>query len=134
MLSIENHNEALTLSLWRVRKGAEMSLWRVPLVMRLQRHSNPNSNPELFLEFNGKTVPTDEENVSAAINLATEEIAGHGKGISNTPLTLSVKKKGVPDLTMVDLPGITRVPVHGQPENIYDQIRDVRVDPHVAEC
>ncbi|RYR28716.1 hypothetical protein Ahy_B01g052870 [Arachis hypogaea] len=28
-------------------------------------------------------------------------------------------------LTMVDLPGITRVPVHGQPENIYDQIKDI---------
>ncbi|KAL4365648.1 hypothetical protein AHAS_Ahas07G0127100 [Arachis hypogaea] len=26
---------------------------------------------------------------------------------------------------MVDLPGITRVPVHGQPENIYDQIKDI---------
>jgi hypothetical protein len=36
-----------------------------------------------------------------------------------------VKKNGVPDLTMVDLPGITRVPVHGQPDNIYDQIKDI---------
>ena len=36
-----------------------------------------------------------------------------------------MKKNGVPDLTMVDLPGITRVPVHGQPENIYEQIRDI---------
>ncbi|KAB5563789.1 hypothetical protein DKX38_003843 [Salix brachista] len=26
---------------------------------------------------------------------------------------------------MVDLPGITRVPVHGQPENIYEQIADI---------
>jgi dynamin family protein len=26
---------------------------------------------------------------------------------------------------LVDLPGITRVPVHGQPENIYDQIREI---------
>ncbi|CAB4268306.1 unnamed protein product [Prunus armeniaca] len=26
---------------------------------------------------------------------------------------------------MVDLPGITRVPVRGQPENIYDQIKDM---------
>lgn len=46
-------------------------------------------------------------------------------GISNAPLTLEVRKNGVPDLTMVDLPGITRVPVHGQPENIYDQIKEI---------
>ena len=96
---------------------------RVPLVMRLQNHLLPQ--PELVLEYNGKQVSTDEENVSDAINTATEELAGTAKGISNTPLTLIVKKNGVPDLTMVDLPGITRVPVHGQPDNIYDQIKDI---------
>ncbi|XP_072069427.1 dynamin-related protein 4C-like isoform X2 [Arachis hypogaea] len=96
---------------------------RVPLVMRLQSHPLPN--PELMLEFNGKSISTDEDNVSDAINIATDELAGNAKGISNTPLTLVVKKNGVPDLTMVDLPGITRVPVHGQPENIYDQIKDI---------
>ncbi|XP_057443111.1 dynamin-related protein 4C-like [Lotus japonicus] len=96
---------------------------RVPLIMRLQNHTLPK--PELILEFNGKTISTDEAHVSDAINLATEELAGSGKGISNNPLTLLVKKNGVPDLAMVDLPGITRVPVHGQPENIYDQIKDI---------
>ncbi|KAL2238232.1 UNVERIFIED_CONTAM: Dynamin-related protein 4C [Sesamum indicum] len=96
---------------------------RVPLIMRLQNHSNPV--PELFLEFNGKVVPTDEKHIADAINLATEEIAGTGKGISNNPLTLVVKKMAVPDLTMVDLPGITRVPVHGQPEDIYEQISKI---------
>ncbi|GKV21197.1 hypothetical protein SLEP1_g31194 [Rubroshorea leprosula] len=96
---------------------------RVPLIMRLQ--NNSTSTPELFLEYNEKVVPTDEEHIADAIKVATEEIAGRGKGISNASLTLVVKKNGVPDLTMVDLPGITRVPVHGQPENIYEQIRDI---------
>ncbi|KAL0324282.1 UNVERIFIED_CONTAM: Dynamin-related protein 4C [Sesamum calycinum] len=73
----------------------------------------------------GQVVPTDEEHIADAINLATEEIAGKGKGISNSPLTLVVKKMAVPDLTMVDLPGITRVPVHGQPEDIYEQISNI---------
>ncbi|KAG5539890.1 hypothetical protein RHGRI_020195 [Rhododendron griersonianum] len=96
---------------------------RVPLIMRLQHHQNPE--PELHLEYQGKTVPTDETQIAKAIVLATDEIAGHGKGISHTPLTLVVKKRGVPDLTMVDLPGITRVPVHGQPEDIYEQISGI---------
>ncbi|KAL3635566.1 Dynamin-related protein 4C [Castilleja foliolosa] len=96
---------------------------RVPLIMRLQNHPNPI--PDLSLEYNNKTVPTDEENIADAISLATEEIAGKQKGISNIPLTLVVKKNGVPDLTMVDLPGITRVPVHGQPEDIYEQISKI---------
>ncbi|KAL3807731.1 hypothetical protein ACJIZ3_000378 [Penstemon smallii] len=62
-------------------------------------------------EFNGKIIPTDESHIADAIVMATNEIAGKGKGILNNPLTLIVKKKGVPDLTMVDLPGITRVPI-----------------------
>ncbi|PIA36047.1 hypothetical protein AQUCO_03400147v1 [Aquilegia coerulea] len=70
---------------------------------------------ELYLEFQGKTVRTDETHISEAISNATDEIAGNGK----------VKKQGVPDLTMVDLPGITRVPVHGQPEDIYEQISHI---------
>ncbi|KAK9912638.1 hypothetical protein M0R45_036491 [Rubus argutus] len=96
---------------------------RVPLIMRLQHHSSPE--PELSLEYNGIVEHTDEVNISDDIVNATNAIAGGGKGISNTPLTLLVKKNGVPDLTMVDLPGITRVPVHGQPEDIYDQIKEM---------
>ncbi|KAK9912637.1 hypothetical protein M0R45_036490 [Rubus argutus] len=96
---------------------------RVPLIMRLQHHSSPE--PELSLEYNGRVEQTDEVNISDDIVNATNAIAGGGKGISNTPLTLLVKKNGVPDLTMVDLPGITRVPVHGQPEDIYDRIKEM---------
>ena len=96
---------------------------RVPLIMRLKHH--PSLVPEIFLQFNDKTVPTDEAHVADAVNLATDEIAGNGKDISNTELTLVVKKNGVPDLTLVDLPGITRVPVHGQPANIYEQIAKI---------
>ncbi|XVF41585.1 hypothetical protein PTKIN_Ptkin01aG0291100 [Pterospermum kingtungense] len=96
---------------------------RVPLIMRLKSHRSPK--PELHLEYNDMNVPVEESDIVAAINVATDELAGSGKGISNTPITLVVKKDDVPDLTMVDLPGITRVPVHGQPQNIYEQIRDI---------
>ncbi|TYH89798.1 hypothetical protein ES332_A13G007200v1 [Gossypium tomentosum] len=83
---------------------------RVPLIIRLQNHASPR--PELYLEYNGKMVPVEEPQIATAINNATDEVAGP-------------EKMGVPDLTMVDLPGITRVPVHGQPDNIYEQIRDI---------
>ncbi|VVA35823.1 PREDICTED: dynamin-related, partial [Prunus dulcis] len=96
---------------------------RVPLIMRLQHHSDPD--PDLSLEYNGRVEHTDEDNISEDIVNATNLIAGDCKGISDTPLTLLVKKNGVPDLTMVDLPGITRVPVRGKPLNIADQIKDM---------
>ncbi|KAL6645818.1 hypothetical protein ACP70R_017426 [Stipagrostis hirtigluma subsp. patula] len=95
---------------------------RVPLVMRLQDDPTADS-PRLQLEYSsGRVVATTEAKVADAINAATAEIAGAGKGISDAPITLVVRKRGVPDLTLVDLPGITRVPVQGQPEDIYDQI------------
>ncbi|XP_020104075.1 dynamin-related protein 4C [Ananas comosus] len=102
---------------------------RVPLVMRLQ-HDPAAAVPLIQLQYYNQekklvTVDTTEAGVTAAIRSATDVIAGSGKGILNTPLTLVVRKRGVPDLTMVDLPGITRVPVHGQPENIYEQISDI---------
>ncbi|XP_009372772.2 dynamin-related protein 4C-like [Pyrus x bretschneideri] len=106
---------------------------RVPLVMRLQHHSS--SEPELSLQYNGRVEHTDEDNISEDIVNATNLIAGDGKGISDTPLTLLVKKKGVPDLTMVDLPGITRVPINGQPEDICDQIKNmIKVYIKPEEC
>ncbi|PHU05674.1 Dynamin-related protein 4C [Capsicum chinense] len=97
---------------------------RVPLIMRLQNDPQFSTAPHLFLEYNGKSVDVDEVSVADAIILATNEIAGHGKGISNKLLTLLVKKNGVPDLTMVDLPSITRVPVQGQADDIFEQISD----------
>ncbi|KAL5994958.1 Dynamin-related protein 4C [Asimina triloba] len=98
---------------------------RVPLVMRLQ-NIPAGHDQELLLQYEGgNSIPTTEEDIPDAITTATEAVAGRGKGISNKPLTLVVRKNGVPDLTMVDLPGITRVPVHGQPDNIYEQISNI---------
>ncbi|KAL5577024.1 hypothetical protein UlMin_018723 [Ulmus minor] len=85
---------------------------RVPLIMRLKNSSNPH--PELSLEYQGKVISTHEG-----------KITGDGKGISKTPLTLTVKKESVPNLTMVDLPGIVRVPVGDQPKDIGDQIKNI---------
>ncbi|CAN6284850.1 unnamed protein product [Urochloa humidicola] len=100
----------------------------VPLVMRLQDDPSADS-PKLQLQYsNGREVNTTEAKVADAINAATAEIAGDGKGISDAPVTLVVRKRGVPDLTLVDLPGITRVPVQGQPDDIYDQIAKIIKD------
>ncbi|GLJ24890.1 hypothetical protein SUGI_0476120 [Cryptomeria japonica] len=96
---------------------------RVPLIMRLQ--SCKSQETQITIEYNGITRSISEAQITEALNVATEEIAGTGKGISDTPITLNVSKFNAPDLTMVDLPGITRVPVHGQPKDIYEQIARV---------
>ncbi|PHU07092.1 putative dynamin-related protein 4A [Capsicum chinense] len=90
---------------------------RVPLITRLKNHRET----EVYLEYNRKSVPIDETHIGSII-LATNEIDGHGKDISNISLKIIVKKNSVPDLTMVDLPGITRVTILGQIKDILEQI------------
>jgi len=52
----------------------------------------------------------------------TDKIAGTNKNIVNVPIILTIYSSTCPDLTLVDLPGITRIPLHnsGQPENIEE--------------
>ncbi|XP_077066927.1 interferon-induced GTP-binding protein Mx3-like isoform X2 [Siphateles boraxobius] len=60
-----------------------------------------------------------EEHVTAAQN----ELAGSGVGICDELITLEVMSPDVCDLTLIDLPGIARVPVKGQPQDIGKQIK-----------
>uniref|UniRef100_A0A8C9UVT1 MX dynamin like GTPase 1 n=1 Tax=Spermophilus dauricus TaxID=99837 RepID=A0A8C9UVT1_SPEDA len=50
-------------------------------------------------------------------------IAGTGLGISDELISLEVSSPSVPDLTLIDLPGITRVAVGNQPTDIGRQIK-----------
>nr|XP_046240531.1 interferon-induced GTP-binding protein Mx-like [Scatophagus argus] len=65
----------------------------------------------------------DPVDVEEMIREAQNELAGDGVGISEDLISLEIASPDVPDLTLIDLPGITRVAVKGQPENIGDQIK-----------
>ncbi|XP_021755269.1 putative dynamin-related protein 4A [Chenopodium quinoa] len=80
---------------------------RVPLIMQLQHHPTPT--PVLSLHYDNNFVSTDETQVGKDIEKTTLVITKTEKGVYETPFTLVIKKNGVPDLTMIDLPGITSV-------------------------
>nr|ACF75867.1 Mx2 protein [Oplegnathus fasciatus] len=65
----------------------------------------------------------DPADVEKKIREAQDEMAGVGVGISDDLISLEIASPDVPDLTLIDLPGIARVAVKGQPENIGDQIK-----------
>uniref|UniRef100_A0A4W4GVU2 Interferon-induced GTP-binding protein Mx n=1 Tax=Electrophorus electricus TaxID=8005 RepID=A0A4W4GVU2_ELEEL len=65
----------------------------------------------------------DPMDVEKKIREAQDKIAGVGVGISEDLISLEITSTDVPDLTLIDLPGITRVAVKDQPENIGDQIK-----------
>lgn len=60
----------------------------------------------------------DFTEVRNTINELTDKICGTNKGIVDKPIVLNVYSHTCPDLTLIDLPGITRIPIAGQPENI----------------
>ncbi|EIN08035.1 hypothetical protein PUNSTDRAFT_144490 [Punctularia strigosozonata HHB-11173 SS5] len=55
----------------------------------------------------------------------TEAKTGKNAGISPLPINLRIYSPNVVTLTLVDLPGMTRVPVGDQPKDIEKQIRDM---------
>lgn len=56
--------------------------------------------------------------------IAQNDLAGQGKGISHEMITLEVESSLVPDLTLIDLPGIARVATGDQPLDIEKQVRE----------
>lgn len=77
-----------------------------------------------FLHTGDKTF-FDFDEVRNEIEQETDKVAGQNKGISSSPIRLSVYSPHVLDLTLVDLPGITKVPVGDQPEDIEEQLRGI---------
>ncbi|KAK2746111.1 vacuolar protein sorting-associated protein 1 [Onygenales sp. PD_40] len=55
----------------------------------------------------------------------TESKTGRNAGISPAPINLRIYSPNVLTLTLVDLPGLTKVPVGDQPKDIEKQIRDM---------
>nr|XP_055054269.1 dynamin-1a [Misgurnus anguillicaudatus] len=94
---------------------------RRPLILQLVQ--SPTEYAE-FLHCKGKKF-TDFDEVRQEIEAETDRITGQNKGISPVPINLRVYSPHVLNLTLVDLPGMTKVPVGDQPADIEHQIRDM---------
>ncbi|XP_031145046.1 dynamin-2 isoform X5 [Sander lucioperca] len=94
---------------------------RRPLILQLV-----NSKVEYaeFLHCKGRKF-VDFDEVRLEIEAETERITGSNKGISAIPINLRVYSPNVLNLTLIDLPGMTKVAVGDQPQDIEHQIRDM---------
>uniref|UniRef100_A0A665WED1 Dynamin-1-like protein n=1 Tax=Echeneis naucrates TaxID=173247 RepID=A0A665WED1_ECHNA len=68
---------------------------------------------------------TDFQEIRREIEAETERGSGDNKGISSEPMYLKIFSPKVLNLTLVDLPGITKVPVGDQPEDIEAQVQEM---------
>jgi len=67
----------------------------------------------------------DFAEIKREIEQETNRIAGSNKGINRQPINLKVYSPNVLSLTLVDLPGLTKVPIGDQPSDIEKQTRNL---------
>ena len=91
---------------------------RRPLELRLN-HQHEGIKPwaEFSVEKRGVKFTNFREVRDTIIEL-TDKVCGQTTNIVDEPIVLNVYSHTCPDLTLVDLPGITLIPIPGQPENI----------------
>ena len=100
---------------------------RRPLLLQLVHTPAVRGEPEEWGEFlhqPGRTY-TDFEEIREEIQAETDRTTGNNKGVSNKQIRLKICSPNVLTMTLVDLPGITRVAVGDQPEDIETQIRNM---------
>ncbi|KAL6481492.1 hypothetical protein MHYP_G00095720 [Metynnis hypsauchen] len=98
---------------------------RCPLELKL-RKIKCGVHWRAVISYQGEFIEFDDPSlVEGYVEEAQNVLAGDGVGICDDLITLEIMSPDVCDLTLIDLPGIARVPVKGQPEDIGDQIKNL---------
>lgn len=94
---------------------------RRPLEMRLRRLDDLKAKPYAIFEKedNGQQI-YDFSTIKTKIEQFTDKVCGSNKGIVDIPIVLNIYSPSCPDLTLIDLPGITRIAQAGQEKNIEE--------------
>ncbi|KAI5629530.1 myxovirus (influenza virus) resistance G isoform X1, partial [Silurus asotus] len=98
---------------------------RCPLELKLRKLHEGSSWTAVISYRDVQETFTDPSQVEGHVRKAQNELAGEGVGICDELITLEIMAPDVCDLTLIDLPGIARVPVRGQPEDIGHQIKSL---------
>ena len=93
---------------------------RRPLIIQITQDNLSHQSWACFLHNPDKKY-TDFDEVRDEIVAETDRLCGNSKNILPDPITLKIYSSDLPTLTLVDLPGVVKVPVDGQPENIEEQ-------------
>ncbi|KAI0882692.1 Dynamin central region-domain-containing protein [Annulohypoxylon maeteangense] len=121
---------------------------RRPLILQLINVEEDESEPDLHAAYRNPTqarrsewaefhhIPsrkfTDFGDVKREIENETSRVAGSNKGINRQPINLKIYSPHVLNLTLVDLPGLTKVPIGDQPADIEKQTRTL-ISEYIAK-
>ncbi len=75
-------------------------------------------------------LPSEKYAIQRQIETLTCKIAGNNKNVSSTPIILKIFHPKIPNLSLIDLPGLTMVACtdKGQPKNIKELIRNMLIE------
>lgn len=73
----------------------------------------------VFSEIPNKKI-SDFKEVKKSIEMLTDKVCGKNKNIVDNPIVLDVHSSHCPNLTIIDLPGLTRIAIEGQDKNIHE--------------
>ncbi|XP_077335908.1 interferon-induced GTP-binding protein Mx2-like [Lithobates pipiens] len=98
---------------------------RCPLVLRLKKSSKGSKWTGEIKYRDQKVKLKNPGKVEHEVRKAQDFIAGAGSGVSDELITLEVISPNVPDLTLIDLPGITRVAIGNQQADTGHKIKQM---------
>ncbi|KAI1327560.1 Dynamin central region-domain-containing protein [Xylariaceae sp. FL0255] len=121
---------------------------RRPLILQLINVDEDEAEPDVHSAYRNPTqarrsewaefhhIPgrrfTDFGDVKREIENETSRVAGTNKGINRQPINLKIYSPHVLNLTLVDLPGLTKVPIGDQPADIEKQTRTL-ISEYIAK-
>jgi dynamin 1-like protein len=97
---------------------------RRPLVLQLVQIKPGNKEYGVFLHKMGQKVFSFDA-IREEIEAETHRSLGGGVAVSPDPIHLTIYSPDVPNLTLVDMPGLTKIAVEGQPKSIVRDIEDM---------
>ncbi|KAM7274703.1 hypothetical protein ACFE04_016569 [Oxalis oulophora] len=97
---------------------------RRPLVLQLHKTDDGSQEYAEFLHMPRRKF-TDFALVRKEIEDETDRLTGKTKQISQVPIHLSIYSPNVVNLTLIDLPGLTKVAIDGQQESIVEDIENM---------
>ena len=90
---------------------------RRPLELRMVRKKELARPYAVFKGYDNQKLE-DFDKILNVIKMLTDRVCGEKKGIVDDAIVMTVYSPTCPDLTIVDLPGITKIAVGDQPNNI----------------
>ncbi|XP_012495522.1 PREDICTED: interferon-induced GTP-binding protein Mx2 [Propithecus coquereli] len=96
---------------------------RCPLVLKLKKQPSELGWVGRISYQKTELELQDPSEVERQIRQAQVILAGNGTGISHEHISLEISSPEVPDLTLIDLPGIARVAMGNQPQDIGYKIK-----------